>query len=155
VPDVRIWPAFLRAVVGLVWLFEAYPQLVSRDRFLGQAFISTVQSMASGNPWGFYRQFLLGVVLPHASIFSYLVLAADVLVGLCLLLGLLTPYAAFVGIFLNLNYGLASGWMTRSDYALNGLLLVAEIIIITERAGRLAGLDAALVGRPGKRPRRY
>jgi thiosulfate dehydrogenase [quinone] large subunit len=153
--DVRIWPAFLRAAVGLVWLFEAYPQLVSRDGFLGQTFVSTVQSLASGNPWGVYRQFLLSVVLPHASIFSYLVLAANALVGLCLLLGLLTPYAAFVGIFLNLNYALASGWLTRSDYSLNGLLLVAEIIIVAERAGRVAGLDAVLVGRSGKRPRRY
>jgi len=153
--DFRIWSALLRAVVGGVWLFEAYPQLTARDSYLGQGFLSLVQSMAAGNPWRFYREFLGSVVLPHASVFSYLTLVGNLLVGLCLLLGLLTPYSAFVGLLLNVNYGLAAGWMDRMTYSLNGLLLVAEIVIIAQSAGRTAGVDAILAdGRP-KRTRRY
>lgn len=142
-------------MVGAVWLFEVYPQLASRETFLGQTFASMVQSMASGNPWHFYRDFLLSVVLPHVSVFSYVTLVGNVLVGVCLLLGLLTPYSALLGVFLNINYGLAAGWMDRSDYALNGLLLAAEIVIISEAAGRMAGLDALLAARAPKRARRF
>jgi uncharacterized membrane protein YphA (DoxX/SURF4 family) len=149
------WPAFLRVVVGCVWLFEAYPQLASRDTFLGHAFVSMVQSMAAGNPWRLYRDFLLSVVVPHASVFSYLTLVGNALTGICLFLGLLTPYSAAVAIILNINYALASGWMNRADYALNGLLLAAEIVIMAEGGGRVAGVDALVAGRSAKRPRRF
>ena len=96
------------------------------------------------------------MVLPHAAVFSYLTLVGNALVGICLLLGLLTPYSAFVGIILNLNYGLAAGWMDRMDWALNGLLLVAELVIIGLAAGQSAGVDALLTRTPDKRrSRRY
>lgn len=152
---VPIWPVFLRLVVGCVWLFEAFPQLSARDSFLGQGFMAMVQQMASGNPWRFYRDFLLGAVIPHAALFAYLTLVANTLIGVCLVLGLLTPYLAFAGLVLNVNYALASGWMTRADYALNGLLIATEIVIIAEGAGRLAGVDALIAGRSSKRPRRF
>src|SRR5947209_5627581 len=125
-----IWAALLRMAVGGVWLFEAYPLLLARDSYLGQGFVNTVQAMAVGNPWRFYRDFLERVVLPHASVFSYLTLAGNAVIGVCLLIGLLTPYSAFVAILLNANYGLAAGWMDRTGYALNGLMLVAELAII-------------------------
>ena len=149
----RLWAALLRATVGGVWLFEAYPQLASRDSYLSQGFAAMVQSMAGGNPWRFYRQFLASVVLSHAAVFSYLTLVGNVLVGLCLLLGLLTPYAAFVGIVLNVNYALAAGWSDRMTYSLNALLIAAEIVIIALHAGKAAGIDALLTQE--KRPRRY
>lgn len=152
---VALWPAFLRVVIGGVWLFEAYPQLASRDSFLGQGFVAMVREMASGNPWRFYRDFLLNVVLPHSSVFSYLTLVGNVLVGLCLVLGLLTPYSALIALFLNVNYALASGWMNRSDYALNGLLLAAELVVMAVSASRFAGLDAVITNRPSKRSRRF
>jgi thiosulfate dehydrogenase [quinone] large subunit len=153
--ELRVWPAFLRVVIGAIWLFEAYPQLATRETFLGQGFGRTVQSMASGNPWTFYREFLLGFVLPHAPVFSYLTLVANAVVGLCLLLGLLTPYGAAVGIVLNINYALAAGWMDHTTYSLNALLITCEIIIIAQAAGKVAGFDAVLSGGAPKRPRRY
>jgi thiosulfate dehydrogenase (quinone) large subunit len=152
----RIWAALLRLAVGAVWLFEAYPLLAGRDSYLGQGFTRMVQGMAAGNPWRFYRNFLEGVVLTHSAVFAYLTLVGNALVGLCLLLGLLTPYAAFVGLVLNVNYGPAGGWMDSMTYSLNGLLLVSEIVIIGLRAGQAAGVDALLAAGPDKRrARRY
>ncbi|HVA24216.1 MAG TPA: TQO small subunit DoxD [Chloroflexota bacterium] len=151
----RIWVALLRAVVGGVWLFEAYPQVTSSSAYLSSGFATAVQSMAAGNPWRFYRQFLDGVVLTHVAVFSYLTLVGNVLVGLCLLLGLLTPYSAAIAIVLNVNYGLAGGWMDRLAYPLNGLLIMCELMIVALAAGKVAGIDAALGGGPEKRRRRY
>jgi len=153
--DLRIWVALLRAVVGGVWLFEAYPQVTSSSAYLSSGFATAVQSMAAGNPWRFYRQFLDGVVLTHVAVFSYLTLVGNVLVGLCLLLGLLTPYSAAIAIVLNVNYGLAGGWMDRLAYPLNGLLIMCELMIVALAAGKVAGIDAALGGGPEKRRRRY
>ena len=154
--DYRIWAALVRAAVGGTWLFEAYPQVTSGSSYLNSTFAQTVQSMAAGNPWHFYRQFLEGVVLTHVGVFSYLTLVGNALVGLCLLLGLLTPYSAAIAIVLNVNYGLADGWSDRLAYPLNGLLIVCELAVIALAAGKMAGIDAALGGGPEKRrARRY
>jgi len=150
-PESRMWAVLLRLAVGGVWVFEAYPQLAARDSYLSQGFVSLVQTMAGGNPWHFYRQFLLTVVLPHASIFSYLTLAGNALIGICLFLGLLTPYAAAVAMLLNVNYALAGGWMDRMDYSLNAALFFAEIVVVAMAAGKLLSVDAAFAGRPPKR----
>ena len=153
--DFRIWVALLRAAVGGVWLFEAYPQVAAAGSFLSSGFAEAVRTMADGNPYSFYRQFLQNVVLTHTSVFAYLVLVGNVVLGVCLLLGLLTPYAAFVALLLNVNYALAAGWTDRPIYSLNALLIVAEIVVIVLRAGHVAGLDAVLGGGPAKRTRRY
>lgn len=150
----RIWMALLRAAAGGVWLFEAYPQVTGSGAYLNQGFASAVRSMAGGAPWPLYRQFLEGVVLAHTPVFAYLTLVANAVVGLSLLLGLLTPYGAAVGLFLNANYALASGWMDRGNYALNGLLFVCEVVIIAVAAGQTAGVDAIFSGPPARR-RRY
>jgi uncharacterized membrane protein YphA (DoxX/SURF4 family) len=153
--DYRAWAALLRAVVGGVWLFEAYPRVSSSSAYLSTGFAAAVQSMASGNPWQFYRQFLEGVVLPHMAVFAYLTLVGNLLVGLCLLLGLLTPYSAVIAVILNVNYGLADGWMDRLAYPLNGLLIVCELAIIALAAGKVAGIDAIFGASPARRGRRY
>lgn len=154
--DYRAFVALLRVVVGGVWLFEAYPQFSASSAYLNSGFARMVQGMAAGNPWRFYKNFLDGVVLTHASVFSYLTLVGDTLIGLCLLLGLLTPYAAVLAIILNVNYALAGGWMDRSLYPLNGLLLVCEIILLGLAAGQIAGVDAIFAGNSSKRrARRY
>ncbi|MGH2470031.1 MAG: TQO small subunit DoxD, partial [Chloroflexota bacterium] len=76
-------------------------------------------------------------------------------VGVCLMLGLLTSYAAGVGILLNLNYALAAGWVDRSLYSTNILLIALEILLWTQAAGRFAGADGALSGGSPSRSRRY
>jgi thiosulfate dehydrogenase [quinone] large subunit len=150
----RPWIALLRVAVGGVWLFLAYPQITNNSTYLSQGFGSQVRDMVAGGPWGLYRQFLENVVLTHQPIFAYLTLMANAAVGIALVLGLLTPYAALVGMFLNANYAIASGWMNRDNYALNGLMFVAQIVIIALAAGKAGGIDAIFAGQPSRR-RRY
>lgn len=151
----RAWLALLRVACGAVWLFQAFPKF--REDYLGVTFAVRVGAMAAAeNPWHFYAGLLRNVVLTHTALFSYLTLIGDAAVGICLIIGLLTPYAAFAGIILNVNYAFAAGWMNRTDYSLNILLVVAGLIIITNGAGRVGGLDAVLSGSPPeRRSRRY
>ena len=152
----RAWAVLLRLAVGAVWLFEGYPLLSGRDKYLNGGFATTVQQMAAGNPFHFYADFLQRVVLPHASVFAYLTLVGNLIIGGCLVLGLLTSYAGVIGMLLNVNYALASGWMDRMNYSLNALLFFAELVVVALAAGRLAGFDGMLGGAPAKRgARRY
>ena len=99
---------------------------------------------ASGNPYPWYREFLLQTVIPHSGIFSYLVATAEMGVGLCLLLGLMTRLAAGVGIFLNLNFYLGGGWRSPAAAGINEVFVVCQIVILFAAAGRSLGLDAYL-----------
>ena len=58
----------------------------------------------------FYRPVLTGLILPHAVFFGYLVGAIEMLVGVCLLLGLWVRPASVLGIFFLLNLTLAAWW---------------------------------------------
>jgi len=152
----RLWIALLRITLGGVWLFEAYPQVTNNSLYLSQGFGSAVRDMAGGCPWGLYRQFLESVVLTHQPVFAYLTLVANLAVGISLLLGMLTPYGAVGGLFLNANYAIASGWMDRSNYALNGLMFVAAIVVLALAGGQAGGVDAIFASSSNSaRRRRY
>lgn len=89
----------------------------------------------------FYRRFLEAVAIPHARIFALLVVAGEVAVGSGLTLGLLTPLSAVVGIFLNLNYLLATGAGNHAEQAQNGAMVLIQLAVLATGAGRTAGLD--------------
>jgi uncharacterized membrane protein YphA (DoxX/SURF4 family) len=75
----------------------------------------------------------------------------EVAVGLGLVLGLLTGLTALAGLFLSLNFGLATQWMSFGQQGLHLLLVTSMIIFLCARAGRVWGLDARILARAGKR----
>ncbi len=94
-------------------------------------------------PW--YKSFLANFVVPHREIFGYLVMSGEILVGLCLLLGLLTRFSSLVGIFLLINYYLGPG-MARGGALLaqQQTFIVCLIVLFLTNAGRSLGMDALL-----------
>lgn len=144
---------FLKAVwtkitVAYAWGVVPYP--VASPRFL--AFHpKRVAEFAAGNPLGWYRDFLEGVVLPHAPLFATLQAYGEVVVGVGLVLGLFTGLAALVGLVLALNFGLATQWMSFGQQGFHLLLVTAMVVFLLTRAGRAWGLDAVLVRRAGGR----
>ena len=150
--------ALLRVVVGAwfikaVWtkLTIAYaagviPYLAVSPRFVG-FHPKRVAEFAAGNPVGWYKDFLEGTVLPRASVYATLQAYGEVAVGLGLILGLFTTLAAVVGLFLTLNYGLATQWMSFGQQGFHVLLLTSMIIFIITGAGRLWGLDQLMLRR--------
>jgi uncharacterized membrane protein YphA (DoxX/SURF4 family) len=96
-------------------------------------------------PW--YKDFLLGYVVPHQELFGYLVMIGELAVGTCLLLGLLTRFSAVVGLFMLINYYLGPG-MARggAPMAQQQTFIVALAIFALSNPGRTLGLDGLLFG---------
>ena len=100
-------------------------------------------------PW--YNKFLITYVVPHHELFGYLITVGEVLVGACLLLGLLTRFSASVGLFLVINYYLGPG-MARGGAAMaqQQTFIVCLIVFLLANPGRAIGVDALLSARRGK-----
>ena len=140
-----VWTKF---TLGFLWGVIPYPAV--SPRFL--AFHpKRIAEFAAGNPVGGYKEFLEGTVLPHSQLFATLQTYGEAAVGLGLILGLLTGLTALVGLFLSLNYGLASQWMSFGQQGFHVLLVTSMIVFLGARAGRTWGLDRWILARSGRR----
>lgn len=152
----QFWIAILRVVVG-VWFLKAVwtkltlafasgviPYPVVSPRFLG-VHPKRVAEFAAGNPVGWYKEFLETTVLPDAKLWAALQAYAEAAVGVGLMLGFLTGLTAIVGLFLALNYGLATQWMTFGQQGFHLLLTTSMVIFLATRAGRAWGIDALIL----------
>jgi len=160
------WIALLRLVAGVwsvkaVWtklaagfLWGAVPYPTVAPRFL-TFHPKRVAEFAAGNPGPWYKDFLEQSVLPHATLFATLQVWGEVAVGLGLILGLLTRLTSLVGLFLALNYGLATQWMSFGQQGFHVLLVTSMLIFLGAGAGRAWGLDGLWRGRAGPRARRW
>ena len=152
----QVWIAVLRVVVG-AWFIKAVwtkmtiafaggviPYPTVSPRFL--AFHpKRVAEYAAGNPVAWYKDFLEGPVLSNAKLWATLQTYAEVAVGIGLVLGLLTGLSALVGLFLALNYGLATQWMSFGQQGFHLLLITSMVIFLAARAGRAWGIDRAVL----------
>ncbi len=95
--------------------------------------------------YAWYKSFLAGVVVPHRELFGYLVMSGEILVGLCIILGLLTRFSSLVGLFMLLNYyfgpGMARGGATLAQQQ---TFIISLVVILLTNPGRTLGLDGLL-----------
>src|SRR5438874_4749930 len=146
------WLALLRVVVG-AWFLKAVrtklvleflggvvPYPVVSERFL-TFHPKRVAEFAAGNPVGWYKNFLEATVAPHSGAFAKLQAYGEAAVGLGLVLGLLTGLTALVGLFLSVNYALATQWMSFGQQGFHVVLVTAMVVFLCARAGRAWGID--------------
>ena len=71
--------------------------------------------------------------------------SGEILIGLCLVLGLLTRLSSIVGIFMLLNYYFGPG-MARGGASLaqQQTFIVVLVVLVLSNAGRTLGLDGLL-----------
>jgi thiosulfate dehydrogenase [quinone] large subunit len=93
-----------------------------------------------------YPHFVQEVVIPHATLFSYLVMTGEAVAALSLLTGTMTRLGAAVAMFLFLNYMLAEGRMFWSPDSEDGAVFIA-LVVFLGRAGRVCGVDSYLAKR--------
>jgi thiosulfate dehydrogenase (quinone) large subunit len=154
------WLALLRVVVG-AWLVKAVwtkltvafawgvlPYLTVSPRFVG-FHPKRVAEFAAGNPIGWYKEFLEQTVLPNAALFASLQAWGEVVVGVGLVLGFATRLSALVGLYLAVNFGLASQWMSFGQQGFHVLLATSMVVFLGAGAGRAWGLDGLLLRRAG------
>lgn len=143
------WIALLRIMLGLMFLttwgsnlLKGYYTPDGLSRFFTQVFPQ------SANPLSWYAAFVIHVILPMRGVFAPFQLAAEFLMGLALLVGLLTPLTSLAGIFFLGNLFLATfghdwPWAYLMPISLLGVCGLT-------RAGRSLGLDALLLRRLGE-----
>jgi uncharacterized membrane protein YphA (DoxX/SURF4 family) len=152
------WLALLRVVVGLyfakaIWkkmtivLIAGFlPAPVVQDRWI-ESMPTIVEKQASDNPITFYKNFLDTTVLPNSAVFARLTAVGEVLTGVGLTLGLFCGGASLLGLFLVVNYGLATQWMAPGQFGFHLVLGTCMLVFFLARAGRAWGLDSWLAWR--------
>jgi len=120
----------VRMNVGAQWLLAGWEKINSPAwGTSGKAltgFATGALAKASGaNPsvQGWYAWFLQHMVLPNASVFSFMITWGEFAVGLGVLLGLLTGIAAGFGVLMNLDYLLAGTVSINPVLGMFGLFL--------------------------------
>lgn len=135
----------VRLYVGWAWLTAGWKKIGSSawtgdeagtavEGFVQGALSKTTGSHPEVQAW--YGWFLENIVFPNADTFGYLIAYGELLIGVALVLGLFVGFAAFFGIFLNLNFLLAGTVST------NPVLFVLSIgLVLAWRVAGYVGLD--------------
>ena len=142
---VKLWPiALLRVYAGIYFAWYGLLKLRNAN------FADGVERFLTANldsAFAFYRPFAESVVIPHKSLFAALVGWGELAIGLALIVGLGTRYAAFCGVFITANVWFAQGQgvLAAGNNAVFWMLILLVLAFIP--AGRVAGMDAGLADR--------
>lgn len=133
-----IW-LVLRVYLGYQWLTAGIGKL-SNDAWIGENAGVAIKGFMGGalelEIAGWYAWFIETVVLPNATVVSYMVVSGEILIGLGLIVGLLTGIAAFFGAMMNMSFLLAGTVSTNPV-----MLIIAILLIMAWKVAGWYGLD--------------
>ena len=139
------WPiVLLRVYTGVFFVYHGFGKLRADDFAAGLAGFAT-KSLETG--FSFYRPFLESFIIPNSKLFAALVTWGELAIGLALILGLATRYAAFIGAFMVLNFWFAKGLGIFAGANHDFIWFVILIVLGFIPAGKIAGLDDGLSDR--------
>lgn len=140
-----LWPlTLLRIYTGLFFAYYGFLKIRGGD------FSGGIENFVSGRLEGSFaiiRPFLESVVLPNKVFFGYLVSWGELAIGLALIVGLATRYAAIAGAVM-----VAVFWFTKGQGFLeaqnhDAIWFVIFVVLATVHAGRRHSLDEKLADR--------
>jgi uncharacterized membrane protein YphA (DoxX/SURF4 family) len=155
------WLAVLRIMVGF-WFVKALttkldfvllggfvPFLGVEPRWIAMM-PNILAKQIADNPILWYRAFLENTVLPNSVLFAQLTAWGETLVGLSLVTGCCAGLGALGGLWLTVNYGLASAHLSSASLGFHYMLVITMATLFLARSGRAWGLDAWIAWRwPG------
>jgi thiosulfate dehydrogenase [quinone] large subunit len=146
---VRLW-------LGYQWLNAGYQKLWGSEHaafisgsgagvkgFATAGIAGSAAGKGAGASYGWWAGVLHNFVVPNATWIGQFIAIAELLIGIGLVLGLLTGYAAFAGLFLNLVYMFTGSAGVNPAYAVLSVLLV----LAWRNAGWI-GLDRMILRHP-------
>ena len=141
----------LRVYLGVILFITNFGKLFRDEPFSVEmlGFLGGVTRRPALAP---YLHFIQDIVVPHASLFSYLVMTGEAVAAISLLTGTLTRVGAAVAMFLFLNYMLAKGRMFWSPDSEDAAVFFIALVVFLGRAGRTFGIDHYLAKRWPKNP---
>jgi len=138
----NLWPiAALRVFAGVFFTVNGFHKLVS-EKFT-DGMVGFLAGRAEQSP-DFYRAFVESVVIPNKALFAGMVTYGELFIGLALVLGLATRYAAFAGALMVTNFWLAKGQGMLDGTNHDVVWLMIFLVLALVPAGRIAGLDDGL-----------
>ena len=153
-----MWLLPLRLTVGWIFLAGGWHKLTGSAPLNGDGLVGILQNWMKisaeqgGAMNDVYARFLQNTVIPHAGVFAALVVWGEILVGATLLLGLVTRWSAFWGMFMTANYLLAAGFTSPSADGINKVFIAACFALLITAARRVLGADFFLARRWSKAP---
>lgn len=139
------WPiVLLRVYTGVFFAYHGIGKL-RHDDIAG--FLSNILNSDPDTSFSFYRPFVESVVLPNIQIFAAVISWGELAIGLSLILGLATRYAAFTGALMVLNFWFARGLDIFAGANHDFVWFVILIVLGFIPAGKIAGLDDGLSDR--------
>jgi uncharacterized membrane protein YphA (DoxX/SURF4 family) len=113
----------------------------------GGGFLQTATTASTRQPlWPLdpaYQSFLANVVVPGGGTWAGLTAGGELVFGVMLALGLLTPVGAIGAMWLNGNYMLMKGFVAHSAYT-DKTFFAVELFCLLAAAGLAYGVDASL-----------
>ncbi|MGW7204858.1 DoxX family protein [Streptomyces sp. NPDC054837] len=136
------WLALLRIGLGLWWL-ESWRHKDKKGWFERGTGIAWAADVAGKHRWNAVRSGFETVVAPRPRTMAYVVVYAELAVGLGLVAGLLTPVALVGGLLLNVLYFtlMIHDWAEQGQNAMMGLI---SVIALFAMSWQKWSLDAAL-----------
>ncbi|MDH3588144.1 MAG: DoxX family protein [Gammaproteobacteria bacterium] len=142
--NIRRWPIeALRIYTGVFFLYHGFNKLTGENPFNVTGFLGMVKE----NSFGFYQPLIDSVFVPNAGLFSGLVAWGELLVGIALVLGLATRYAAFAGAFMLANFWFAKGQSIFNGQNHDAIWVAIFLVLALVPAGKTLGLDKTLAER--------
>lgn len=135
------WLAVLRIGLGLWWL-ESWRHKDKKSWFEGSG-ISWAAGVAAKHRWSAVRSGFEVVVQPRPRTMAYVVLYAELALGLGLVLGFLTPIALVGGLLLNLLYFalMIHDWAEQGQ---NSMMALISLVALFGMSWQSWSLDSAL-----------
>jgi len=135
--------AISRVYLGVI-LFITVLGKLTRDTPFSTEMLGFLRGVATRRASAPYLDFVQQMVIPHAALFSYLVMIGEAVAALSLLTGTMTRVGAAIAMFLFLNYMLAKGRMFWSPDSQDAAVFFIALVVFLGRAGRVWGVDAYL-----------
>jgi thiosulfate dehydrogenase [quinone] large subunit len=140
-----------RIYVGMI-LFISDLGKLTRDNPFADEMLRFLRGVTTRRASAPYLHFVQQVVIPDATLFSYLIMTGEMFAAVSLLTGTLTRVGSTIAMFLFLNYMLAEGRIFWSPDSEDAALIFITILLFFGRAGRAWGIDRYLAKRWPKSP---
>jgi len=136
----------LRAHLGVILIITVIGKLFRPQPFSVEM-LKFIESALNRKGIEWYQEFLRGFVVPHATLFSYLVMAGEVVAGILLLTGTLTRVGGAIAMLLFVNFMWAKGRWFWSPDSEDAAVFFSALVVMLGAAGRAWGVDALLAKR--------
>jgi uncharacterized membrane protein YphA (DoxX/SURF4 family) len=136
----------LRLHLGVILLITVIGKLFGEQPFSVEM-LGFIKAMLKRPGVAWYQHFLQSVVIPHATLFSILVMVGEVIAGILLLTGTMTRLGAAIAMLLFVNYMWAKGLWFWSPNSEDAAVFFSALVILLGAAGRSFGVDVFLARR--------